>query len=162
ALDELERSAGVGQRLLAAPEPPAGAGQALEQHGRAPRLLALVHQLERGAQQRLGARVVARLQVRFRGAEEQLAAVAAAQHLGVERLADGERAQQLLRRLAEALDAHHQRVAERRREPAATVEAGGQELLHEQRVALAARVEPAEEVAGRRRAEDVLERRAQL
>ena len=75
----------------------------------------------------------------------------------VDLLADGEDAQELLRRLAELLDADHQGVAERDRQRAAAVHAGGEQLLHEERVALAARVEALEQVAGGRLAEDVLE-----
>ena len=68
-----------------------------------------------------------------------------------------EQPQQLLRGSAEALDAQHQRVAQRRRQRAAPVEPGGQQLLGEQRVALAARVEAVDELGVGRRAEDVAE-----
>ena len=47
----------------------------------------------------------------------------------VEPAADGERAQHLLGAVAEALDAHHQRVAQRAGERAAAVEPAGQQLL---------------------------------
>ena len=54
---------------------------------------------------------------------------------------------------AEPLDPHHQRVAQRARQPAATVEPRGEQLLGEQRVALAARVQALEQlgVGARRR-----------
>ncbi len=64
-------------------------------------------------------------------------------------------AQRLLRRLAEPLDPHHQRVAQRARQPAAAVEPRGEELLGEQRVALAARVQALEQLVVGRAAEDV-------
>ena len=58
----------------------------------------------------------------------------------VEPPADGEHAQHLLGRRRESRSiAHHQRVAQRRRQRAAAVEAGREQLLGEQRVALAAR-----------------------
>src|SRR3954469_12309730 len=80
----------------------------------------------------------------------------------VDALADREHAQDLLGGIAELLEADHQRVAEVLGQRAAAVDAGGEQLLHEKRVALAARVQTLDEVAGRSRAEDVLERRGQL
>ena len=59
--------------------------------------------------------------------------------LVVEPAARREHAQRLLRVRREALDPQHQRVAQRRRERAAAVRARRQQLLGEQRVALAAR-----------------------
>ena len=73
-----------------------------------------------------------------------------------------EQPQHLLRRLAQALDAHHQRVAQRRREGAAAVEPGREQLLGEQRVALAARVQTLDQLGIGRRAEDVLEQVGEL
>ena len=74
----------------------------------------------------------------------------------------GEHAQHVLRRIAQALDAHHQRVAQRGREPAAAVEPRGQQLLGEQRVALAARVQALDELVVGRAAENVLEQLREL
>ncbi len=71
--------------------------------------------------------------------------------------AGGEQLQHLLRRLVEALDADHERIAQRRRERAAPVEPGRQQLLGEQRVALAALVEARDELVLGRRAEDARE-----
>ena len=82
--------------------------------------------------------------------------------LVVEPAAGGEEPQRLLRGLAEALDADHERVAQGRGQPAAPVEAGGEELLGEERVALAALEQAVDEVVRRRRAEDVLELLGQL
>ena len=59
----------------------------------------------------------------------------------------------------EPLDAHHERVAQARRQRAAAVEAGGEQLLGEQRVALAAGEQALDELVLRRRAEDVREQR---
>ena len=73
-----------------------------------------------------------------------------------------EHPQHLLRRLAEPLDPHHQRVAQRARQPAATVEPRGEQLLGEQRVALAARVQALEQLGVGRAAEDVGEQVAEL
>ena len=83
------------------------------------------------------------------------------EQLVVEALADGERAQDLLRVLGQPLDAHHQRVAQRGGQRAAAL-AGGEQLLHEQRVALAARVEAVEQLGAGRRTEDVLQRGGEL
>jgi hypothetical protein len=80
----------------------------------------------------------------------------------VEPAPDREHAQQLGRRRREALDAHHQRVAKRGGQRAAPVEAGGEQLLGEQRVALAARVQALDELGGGRCAQDVGERFGEL
>jgi hypothetical protein len=53
------------------------------------------------------------------------------EQLVVELLADGDDAQDLLRRRREPLDADHQRIAQRRRQAAAAVEARGEQLLDE-------------------------------
>ena len=74
----------------------------------------------------------------------------------------GEQPQHLLGRLAEALDPHHQRVAQRRRQAAAAVEPGREQLLGEQRVALAARVQALDELGVGRPAEDVGEQVGEL
>ena len=60
-------------------------------------------------------------------------------------LGDGEHAQDLLRGVGEPLGADHQRVAQRRRQRAAAVAAGRQQLLGEQRVPLAAAVQALDE-----------------
>ena len=73
-----------------------------------------------------------------------------------------EQPQHLLRRLAQALDPHHQRVAQRRRQPAAAVEPRREQLLGEQRVALAAGVQALDQLVVGRPAEDVGEQLAQL
>ena len=78
------------------------------------------------------------------------------------RPAGGEQAQHLLRGLGEALDPQHQRVAQRGRQRAAPVEPGGEQLLGEQRVALAARVQALDQVGVGRAAEDVGERLGEL
>ena len=67
--------------------------------------------------------------------------------------------QDLLGVLGRALQADHERVAQGRGQRAAAVGAGGQQLLHEQRVALAARPQALHEVTPRRRAEDLPDRR---
>ena len=74
----------------------------------------------------------------------------------------GEQPQHLLGRLAQALDPDHQRVAQRRRQPAAAVEPRREQLLGEQRVALAARVEALEQLGVGRPAEDVVEQVGEL
>ena len=79
-----------------------------------------------------------------------------------ERASEREHAKHVLGRLVEALDAHHQRVAKARRHAALAVEPGCEQLLGEQRVALAAGEQAIDEVVLRRRAEDVLEQRRQL
>ena len=68
---------------------------------------------------------------------------------------DGQQPQQLLGVVGQALDAQHERVAQRRRHLAAPVEPGGEQLLGEQRVALAARPQAVDEVVAGRVAEDV-------
>ena len=73
-----------------------------------------------------------------------------------------EQPQHLLGGLAQALDPHHQRVAQRGRQPAAAVEPRREQLLGEQRVALAARVQALDELAVGRAAEDVLEQVGEL
>ena len=80
----------------------------------------------------------------------------ATEQVVVERLA-GQPAQHLLGRLREPLHAQHERVAQRRRQRAAPVQPDGEQLLGEQRVALAARVEPLQQARVGRVAEDVLE-----
>ena len=69
-----------------------------------------------------------------------------AAHLGqqgvVQRGLAGQPAEQILGRGREALHPQHQGVAQRRRQGAPPVQAGGQDLLGEERVALAARVHP--------------------
>ena len=80
----------------------------------------------------------------------------------VDALADGEHAQDVLGGRVELLDAHHQRVAQGHRHRAATVDAGGEQLLGEERVALAAGVEAVDEAVVGCLAEDVLQRRGQL
>ena len=77
------------------------------------------------------------------------------EHRIVELPAGGEHADDLLRVVAEPLDPQRQRVGEARRHRAEPVEAGGQELLGEQRVALAAGEQPVEQRAVGRGAEDV-------
>jgi hypothetical protein len=77
-----------------------------------------------------------------------------AQQVVVQRLA-GEPAQDLLGGFGQPLHAQHQRVAQRRRQRPAAVEPHGQQLLREQRVALAARVEPLDQAGIRAAAEDV-------
>ena len=77
------------------------------------------------------------------------------QRLVVQAAAGGEHAQRLLGVGGEPLDPQHQRVAQRRRERAAAVRARRQQLLGEQRVALAAREQPRDQVVSGRRAEDV-------
>ena len=62
----------------------------------------------------------------------------------------------------QALDAHHQRVAQRRRQRPAAVEAGGQQLLGEERVALAAGVQALDQRRLGLAAEDVRELQRQL
>ena len=84
------------------------------------------------------------------------------EHGVIEPAAGGEQPQQLLGRTRQALDPQHQRVAQRRRQRAAAVEAGRQQLLGEQRVALRAREQPAEQVLARGAAEDVGELLGQL
>ena len=73
-----------------------------------------------------------------------------------------EQPQHLLRLAAQPLDPQHQRVAQRRRQRAAAVRAGREQLLGEQRVALRAREQPVEQVLARRLAEDVGELLGQL
>jgi hypothetical protein len=80
----------------------------------------------------------------------------------VEAAACRQHPQHLLRLLAQALDAHHQRVAQRRRKRAAAVEPGRQQLLGEERVALAPCPEPLDQPVIGRRAEDVGELLAKL
>ncbi len=63
--------------------------------------------------------------------------------------------QQLLRVGREPLDPQHQRVAQRRRQRAAAVEAGGEDLLGEERVALAADADPLDQGGVGRRAEQL-------
>ena len=71
-------------------------------------------------------------------------------------------AQHLLGVLRERLDADHERVAQRRGQLAAPVEAGGQQLLGEERVALAARVHARDAPVVGGGAEDVLQLLGQL
>ena len=73
-----------------------------------------------------------------------------------------EHPQDLLRVLAQALDPHHQRVAQGRWHRPAPVQPGGQQLLGEERVALAAHPEPFHEGSVGRSAEDVRELLPQL
>ena len=75
----------------------------------------------------------------------------------VEHAAGGEHADDLLRVVAEPVDPQRERGGEARRERPASVRPGGQELLGEQRVALAARVQPLDERRVGRGAEDVAE-----
>jgi hypothetical protein len=77
-------------------------------------------------------------------------------------LAGRQQPQQLLGRRRQRLDAQHQRLAQRRRQRAAPVQAGGEQLLGEQRVALAAQVEALDEPVLRRRAQDVTQRLGEL
>ena len=80
----------------------------------------------------------------------------------VELAAGRHQPQQLLRAGAQALDPQHQRVAQRRRQRAAPVEPGGQQLLGEQRVALGAVEQARQQIGVRLRAEDVGELLGQL
>ena len=84
------------------------------------------------------------------------------QQVVVEPATDREHAQEPLRTVGKPLDPEHQRVAQRPGEGAAAVEARSQELLHEQRVALRARVEAFHQLGCRRGAEDVAQRAGQL
>ena len=84
------------------------------------------------------------------------------QDLVVQPLAGREHAQQLLRVRGEPLDPQHQRVTQGRRERAAPVRPGREQLLGEQRVAFRAREQAPQQVAARRLAEDVRELLAQL
>ena len=68
-----------------------------------------------------------------------------------------EHAQRLLRVRGQPLDPQHQRVAQRRRERAAPVRPGREQLLGEQRVALRAAEQPRQQVLAGRLAEDVVE-----
>ena len=77
-------------------------------------------------------------------------------------LGNGDEPQDLLRGLGQALDAQHQRVAQRVRRGAAAVEAGGEQLLAVQRVAARALPQPLQQVGLGRRAEDVGELVGQL
>ena len=78
----------------------------------------------------------------------------------VERAPDRDRARDLLRRLRQPLDPHQERVTQALRGGAPAVEAGGEQLLGEQRVALAALEQSLEQVARGRVAEDVRQRLA--
>ena len=80
----------------------------------------------------------------------------------VDALADGQHAQDVLGRGVELLDADHERVAQRHRQRAAAVDAGREQLLGEERVALAAGVQTVDEAVVGRLAEDVLQRGGQL
>ena len=71
-------------------------------------------------------------------------------------------AHDLLRVVAEPLDPQRERVGQVRRQRAAPVESGGEQLLREQRVALAAGVEALDQRRLGRRAEDVRELLGQL
>ncbi len=84
------------------------------------------------------------------------------EHRVLEPLADGHDAQDLLRGLGEALDPQHQRVAQRVRGGAEAVDARGEQLLGEQRVAAGALPQPLQQLGVRRRAEDVLELAGEL
>ena len=75
---------------------------------------------------------------------------------------DGDRTRGPLARLGQALDPQHERIAQALRGGATTVEAGGQQLLGIERVALAAGEEPVDELGGGRVAEDVGQRLGQL
>ena len=87
-------------------------------------------------------------------------------HLGehgvVELAAGRQDADDLLRVVAQPLDPQRERRGEARRQRAEAVEPGGQQLLGEQRVALAAGVQAVDERGLGRRAEDVRELLAQL
>ena len=87
-------------------------------------------------------------------------------HLGehgvVELPAGRQHAHDLLRVVAEPLDPQRQRRGQARRHGAAAVEPGGEQLLGEQRVALAAGVQPLDQRRVGRRAEDARELLAQL
>ena len=84
------------------------------------------------------------------------------QDLVIEPPSGREQPQQLLRVLRQPLDPQHQRVAQRRRQRAAPVHPGRQQLLGEQRVALRAREQPVEQILARLGAEDVGELLGQL
>ena len=91
-----------------------------------------------------------------RGAQRgRIQAARLGEHVVRHAAAGGEQAQELLRGLPEALDAHHQRVPQRRRQRAAPVEPRGEQLLGEQRVALAAAEEARDELRVGVGAEDV-------
>ncbi len=74
----------------------------------------------------------------------------------------GEPADQLLRARGQPLHAQHQRVAQGRRQRAAPVESGGQDLLGVEGVSLAARVDPLHEVGVGAVTDDALELLAEL
>ena len=84
------------------------------------------------------------------------------EHRVVERAAGRQHADHLLRGLPEPLDPQRQRGGEARRQCAATVEPGREQLLREQRVSLAARVEALDQGVVGRCAEDVAELLGQL
>src|SRR3954447_20546426 len=76
----------------------------------------------------------------------------------IQALSYSEQPQELLGRVVEPLDAHHKRIAQRARHRSASIGASGQQLLDEERVPLAAREQPVDELTLRSPVEDVRER----
>ena len=85
-----------------------------------------------------------------------------AEHRVAERPARREHPHELLRVGRQLLDPQRERVGQARRHGAAAVDARGEELLREQRVALAAGEEPVDQRRVGLRAEDALELRHEL
>ena len=125
----------------------------LAQEGVAEGVVALVVGCDHVAGRRLAQGLAQRARLEARGLRQQGVVQAATR---------GDHAQDLLGVLRERLDADHERVAQRRRQLAAAVEAGGQQLLGEERVALAARVHARDAPVVGGGAQDVLELLGQL
>ncbi len=155
---------------------PAGSGLLLQRAGQCEVQLGMlagkqvvVHDLaQQGVAEAVAPALVRRDDVRLRGLAQRRAQGGGVEAAGVceDVVSDDppcrQQAQHVLRGLAQALDAHHQRVAQRRGQCAAPVEAGRQQLLGEERVALAALEEPLGESRVRRGSEDVAELLGQL